>query len=111
MVRINSFPSHGFSGPIRSMCVRSSILEVLIVPTGLGFDAGLVLLLFRHAVQVPVPGPDSPLASGRDLRVSKEMCPYLSWRPWSVSLLTLKVMILVSSGIIHIVPVIPRLMW
>ena len=77
---------------------------VRIEPTGLGFDGGFTLLLFRQAVQVPVPDPDSPLASGRDLRVSKEMCPYLSWRPCNVSLLTFRVTIFVSSGMIHMVP-------
>ena len=89
--------------------MRSMTLVVRMGPTGLGFDGGLVHLPFRQAVQVP--DPDRPLASGRVFRVSNEMCPYLSCNPCRVSLLTLRVTIFVSSGTIHMVPVIRQLMW
>ena len=80
MVRIYFFPNHSFDrGPIRSAWILSMVFVVRIGPAGLGLDGGFVLLPFRHAVQVPV--PDRPLASGRERRVSNEMCPYLSWRP------------------------------
>ena len=112
MVRMYFFPSHSFdNGPIRLACIRSRTLVVLIGPTGLGFDGGFVLLPFRQSVQVLVPDPSNPLASGRVFRVSNEMCPYLSCNPCRVSLLTLRVTIFVSSGMIHMVPVIPRLIW
>ena len=79
MVRICFFPNHSFDrGPIRSACIRSRTLVVLIGPIGLGLNGGFTLLPFKQAVQVPVPDPDSPLASGRDLRVSKQLCAYLS---------------------------------
>ena len=62
-----------------SACILSIVLVVRIGPTGLGFDDGFLLLPFKQAVQVPV--LDRPLASGRERRVSKEICPYISWRP------------------------------
>ena len=66
MVRIYFFPNHSFDRDlIKSACICLRSFIVRIGPTGLSFDGGLILLLFRQAVQVPVPGPDNPLASDR----------------------------------------------
>ena len=107
-VRTYFLPIHSLeNGPMRSAWSRSngrSLRIWVILPfVFCDFVDGLVLF---PAIQVSHFGADFPWyfwPSGRDLRVSKEICPYLSCRSISMTLFIPTIGFL-SSGLIHIVP-------